>query len=157
MISQTSEFNSNTKNTVPSGRKSILDWAFKLNYVFEKRLKLQKWFFACNFYCSFLFNFIFNSHFHSFSFEVNHKEIRKFILSEKENHLKKFLLQKLNCSIYLDNCFFQMCSYFCAKSWLGSFEFFTRISESYKQIVLSMHFLKRWKVDRNLHKNAGIL
>ena len=33
--------------SVPSTRKSVLDSAFKLNHLFEEKLKPQKLFFAC--------------------------------------------------------------------------------------------------------------
>ena len=71
----------------------------------------------------------------------------------------KFLLLKLNCSIYLANCFFQMLAVIF--TWMPTgivvLNFLQRTFESHKEKVLSLLFPKCWKRNRNLQSNAIIL
>ena len=77
----------------------------------------------------------------------------------KEYHLQKFLLQKLNHSIYLVNCFFQMLAvnFMWKPTHMAALIFLSRTFKSYKEKVLCLHLLKCWKPDRTLQNNAAIL
>ena len=71
----------------------------------------------------------------------------------------KFLLRKLNYSIYLANCFFQMLAVIFTWKPTGIvvLNFLQRTFESHKEKVLSLLFPKCWKRSRNLQSNAIIL
>ena len=73
---------------------------------------------------------------------------------------KKILLQKLNRSIYLADCFFQrLVIIFMWKDFdIEDFNFSAKISRSYKAQVMFLHFLKHLSHNHsNLQNNTAIL